>query len=515
MKISLIWRNLIPAIIILGVLIFSVVRIRRAVPDNPPVAVAIKNADLKLYWNRQYNDGDATILKLKAGDSLLVLGYGKPTNHEAYYWVETADGQRGFVSPLAIDERAVIVKSKNEDTKKYIGDTVRVIRQEKDSETSYEVKTSDGTVLHAVRSEFRFLTDLELGYPELYTPMGPQYISKAKFEELCQTKTPAELENYFDKSMTVQRVDSGMRMFFNVSVLDTETGIKMRPDVSFTKADAAGVSLIQYKDSTDKNAFFLKTIPLTGAVVDIFHSFIDESYYRYDFDLNDLEGWKIFLSYVLIFVLGLFWLCGTCFLLGHIIMALIPLRYPFIWLGNHAVRWVVATLLIISIYIWTVLMLTWGAWWWAFLPVIAFMAISFEGRFMTKIMEQRCPQCKSMDSYVRVDITFVDEEYKWCTEHEYDMLVSSHTERWQTWTETVWKYGDGHTRTDKSNVKNHARTTEVHQYKDYKVLYLVKHYLDTYECKTCGAQYENHRYDPIEQDRELIGTHQETSVSGG
>ena len=127
MKISLIWRNLIPAIIILGVLIFSVVRTRRAIPENPLVATVIKNADLTLYWNRHYKAGDATILKLKTGDSLQVLGIGKPTNHEAYYWVETADGQRGFVSPLAIDERAVIVKGSKDDIKEYIGDTVRVI----------------------------------------------------------------------------------------------------------------------------------------------------------------------------------------------------------------------------------------------------------------------------------------------------------------------------------------------------------------------------------------------------
>lgn len=513
MKISLIWRNLIPAIIILGVLIFSVVRTRRAIPENPLVATVIKNADLTLYWNRHYKAGDATILKLKTGDSLQVLGIGKPTNHEAYYWVETADGQRGFVSPLAIDERAVIVKGSKDDIKEYIGDTVRVIGLKKDSKVTYDVKTSDGTDLQTTRSEIKFLTEMELDNYQLTSPIGPRYISKEKFEALCQTMTPAEIEDYFDKSMTVQRVDSGVRMFLNVSVLDPQTGVQMRPDISFPKADVAGVGHIQYKDSTDRNAFFLETIPLTGAIVDVCHSFIDESYYWYNLNLKELDGWKYYLAMALVFVFGFCWLYATCFLLAHIIMALIPLRHPFIWLSNYAVRWVITALIIISIYIWTVLMLTWGVWWWFFLPVIAYMAISFEDRFMRKIMEQRCPQCKSMDSYTRVNTAFVDKALQWCTESEYDKLVSSNTARWKTWTETVWKMGDGSTRTDKSNVQNHSRTTRVHQYKDFKVLYLVKHYLDTYECVTCGAQYDRDRYEPIEQSREFVGTHQETNVT--
>lgn len=466
MKISLIWKNLIPAVIILTVLVFSVVRTRRDTPENPPIVTVIKKADLTFYWNRKCKDTDATVMKLKPGDSLQVLGYGKPTKHEPFYWVETTDGQRGFVLPSVVDTSAVAV-----------------------------------------------IEDIKTFNYQLTSPMGPRYISKAKFEKLCQTMTPEELEDYFDKSMTLQRVDSGVSMFFNVAVLDPETGIQMRPKVSFPKTDAAGASDIQYKDSTDRNAFFLETIPLTGAIVDVFHVFIDESYYWYSVNLKNLEGWKHYLSFVLIFGFGFFWLYATCFLLGHIVMALITLRYPFKWLGNYAVRWVVTALIIITLYIWTVLMLTWGAWWWAFLPVVAFMAISFEDRFMRKIMEQRCPHCKSMGSYTRVDTEFVDEALQWCTESEYDKLVSSNTERWQTWTETVWKMGDGSYRTDKHNVQNHSRTTRVHQYNDFKVLYLVKHYCDTYECDICGAQYEQDRYEPIEQSREYVGSHQTTSVS--
>ena len=513
MKISLVWKNLIPALIVLVLLVFSVVRTRRELPQTPPQTVLIKDADMTFYWNRGCTDKLTTSIKLKRGDSLKVLGIGKPTNDYDYYWVETMDGQRGMISPLAIDQRAVVVKGHSDEVKANIGDTATILGMKGDSKYTYNLKCSDGEQIQATRSELRYLTELELGNYQLTTPMGPYYVTKEKFEKLCKSKTAAELEDYFDHAMTVCRVDSGLRMYLNVAVLDTKTGIYAFPDITFDKTDAAGVSDIQWRDSLDRNSFFLKTLPLAGSIIDAGHSLINESFYWYSVKLRELEGWKHYLSIVLLFVLGFFWLYGTCFLLGHIFLSLVPLRYPLIWLSNNAIRWCTTALVLVLLYIWCVLMFAWGVWWWAFLPVVAYMAISFEGRFMDKILMLRCNQCKSMDSYERIHSELINESLQWCTESEYDKLVSRETERWKTWDEITYRWSSGRTETHKSNERNHSRTTSVRQYKDYKVLYLVKEYEDTYVCQCCGAQYKQTRNVPIEQSRELAGTHQTTSVS--
>ena len=95
---------------------------------------------------------------------------------------------------------------------------------------------------------------------------------------------------------------------------------------------------------------------------------------------------------------------------------------------------------------------------------------------------------------------------------EYDKLVSSNIDRWTTYTERVTTWGDGHKTYDKFNIKQHFRTTSVHQYRDYKVLYLDQEFLDTYECDHCGRQYQRTRINPIEKERQETGIHLNTEV---
>lgn len=455
MKIKMMFHNLIPAIILAVILVFATNHSQRSLPQDAPVAVLNENADLMFFWNKNLKEKDMTTDQLKRGDSLRILGYASADRNKCF-WVETEDGQRGMVRAEALPDQ-----------------------QEQDD--------------YMVRSK-----------------IGSYHLSKEKFEKLCETKTPAELEKLLGDALTVCRQDSGVKMHLNLAVFDSKEGRFMHPDVSFPHPDRAGEARIDWKDSTDYNVLFLKWLPLTSNIIDMGHTLIDGGYY--DSSLNaKWDGWKHFLFAAIAALLGLIWLFLTPFMIPHAVLSLVPLRYPLIWLGNKPLRMVVYALLFVCLYIWTVLALAWGASWWAFIPVMLILVAIFPGRFM-EFLETRCPDCKCMQSYRCIESELVDEKLVWRTRSEYDKLVSKNTDRWTTYTERVTTWGDGHKTYDKFNIKQHQRTTKVHQYRDVKILYLDQEFLDTYACSCCGREYQRTRINPIEKDRQDMGVHLDTEV---
>ena len=199
-------------LVLLAIYISSICYSNRSVSDDPPQIVLKKSTDMYFKWDKDY----VTKVSLKAGDSLSVLAHASSTSTDGkQYWVETRDGQRGLVSQDDADN----------------GMAANNIPE-------YNRKQNLGTLK----------------------------MSQNHFNEMCTTKTPAELDELWDLAEFVCHTDSGITMRYQVAVLKKEDGKIYRPVVTFQNDSLSSVSWGEPLVAI--NGWLLRILPASSAIVD-------------------------------------------------------------------------------------------------------------------------------------------------------------------------------------------------------------------------------------------------------
>lgn len=501
--------NLSILILLSAIFLVDIIARDNTLPKDPVTYVAEKPMKVMSRFDR-----DTVYTKVKKGEVLQILGYdeanwGSPTT----FWVQTQDGMRGVV-PCC--EMGVPMGIWNDDTKQY--DEVEILRIDY-KEHKYNCRLADGE-----KKELKF---------DKVTPLFPDtlkvkhleaisecYVSREKFEREYLGFTYAENEKKNNPALYVAKQKDSLLVIYPMSVINLENGNRYRPIVAYHEDKAESVRYDYYNDRSD---WLIRIWPGLGAIMDngLASYIIGGSMYevtpQIGEHLSTIEKIGTYALAVVLIIFILLWLFVTPMIPVFLIGCLMHVRQVFYPLNDKVLGMVVSIVAIISTYIWATMMLAWGMML-LFLVVYIFVGLFVTGyvcAFLeTGVPRGRCPGCRSIDSITFKDSKFHSEYTKWMRETEYVKLVSQKTQKWQTWTQRTTTYGDGHQTSERINVQDHKRVISTHLYDDYKVLYHVDVYENTYKCPVCG--YIEHSYPEkyTELERKYLGTHTETTTSG-
>ena len=450
----------------LAIYVVSISYSTRSVPDDPLQVTTLKNTDLLFAWEYK-NESTAP---LKVGDSLSVLGYYGDT-----YWVETRDGKRGTVKRDAIDNKVII----NSKSNTMVGDTLELVRME--TPIKAVCKAKDGEEYYFIDDAYTYLTKTQLSDFQLKDKMGRIHMSKKHFEKMCATKTSAELDSLWDHAKYVCPTDSGLMMYFNIAVLDTKGHIYY-PTVVFHKDSSPTINW--GKDQDFMNGWLLRLLPGTGQIVDMFHVAIDGFYYQVS-KLNALP-WYIYYPGYLVFLFFFFlWLFSGFAFVPEFFHVFVPMRWPYHFMSNTVLKWFLWSITAICLYIWFVLTLVWGCWW--FIPILGMLmpGAIFFGLTLDYVY-MRCPHCHSFDQFKTTEENHTGHSF--FTEARSKLIASIKGKTKKT--ETYTKWSDGRI----TNHKLHTET-DIHKvYEDIDDVYRTDYYTDKRVCSRCGTSW-NYDYE--------------------
>lgn len=466
----------------LAIFVVSVSYSTRSVPEEPLQVTTLKNTDLQFEWEYK-NESTAP---LKVGDSLSVLGYYGDT-----YWVETRDGKRGTVKRDAIDNKVII----NSKSPTMVGDTLELVRME--TPIKAVCKAKDGEEYYFIDYAYTYLTKTQLSDYQLKDKMGRIHMSKKHFEKMCATKTSAELDSLWDHARYVCPTDSGLMMYFNIAVLDPKGHIYY-PTLLFH--DHSSPTINWGKDQDFMNGWLLRLLPGTGLIVDLFHVAIDGFYYQVS-SLNALPWYIYYPGYLVFLFFFMLWLfCGYYFVYEFFDIFL-PMRRPYQFMSNTALKWFLWGVFAISTYVWVVLTMVWGCWW--FLLIIGmFFPVAYVFSSILDDIYRRCPHCHSFDQFKTTEERHTGRSF---FSEVRSRLVDSIKGKTKI-RETYKVMSDG-------SIKDrvvHTETDIHNKYEDIKDTYQTDSYTDTRVCSCCGKRWE---FDYEKEDRlvksEKTGTHTE------
>ena len=510
---------------IAGIVVLSVIFIgqrillNKSFSDKPIRIVVDRNVPLV----SMIAGDEETIGKIKKGDTVDYLGVVAGTRHHPYgLLVQTKEGERGLLAaaemgfPMMMengsDSQPVQVKSLFRDKGKNKGAKGTLY---------YNIVNARGEKKKVHLDEVRPVLPDSLSKKRL-DKEGDYYMTKAKFERLYIGHKLAENDARYRPAWLIDKTKKGFLAYYpNIEVIDSDG--KFRNPMVVYGADSVAVTYA-FEDSHAKgnNRWIVKWMPLLGTIVDVdFFAAMIESSMRYDWIHGDDENYSAkaeiewgdipILSYVGLFfwiVLGLIWIFVGFTLVTLLMEAALYWRFTYYHLPDNIVAILFAVVAVVVTYIWTALMAVWGCLW-LFLPVIPFAgycAYLYSVRMLSTAPHTRCPDCKRMETIEFHSRTFQREYDEWRPESK---AISSHTERWKTWTDVTTKWSDGSTTHRREDERNHSRTTT--QYADYSVLYHVRLYHRNYYCPECGYKEYKPEEELTELQRHYRGQH--TSVT--
>jgi len=471
-------------IVLLAIYISSLCYSNRSVSDDPPQIVLKKSTDMYFRWDEDH----VTKVSLKAGDSLSVLAHASGTSPDGkLYWVETRDGRRGLVSQDDADNGMAVI---NTQAGTMVGDTVKVVRME--TPLQAVVKAKDGEEYFFNYTSYNYLTANKMPAYNRKHKLGTIKMSEKHFEEMCTTKTPAELDELWDHAEFVNHTDSGLTIRYQVAVMKKEDGKIYRPVVTFRNDSLTSVSWGTPLASI--NGWLLRILPGSSIIVDGWHPAIDSFYYSIQF--LDPYPWYIYIpGYVLLILIWLIWLFFSFLAIPFLVLALIAMRIPFSFMSNRVLRWFSLGVLFLCAYIWLVLMLVTDHWWFIMIPCLGVIAWLFY-LYLDIYLDRRCPHCGTMSDYENIndEITSIG------------LAKTRSSKMIQTLRRTV-------TKRIVSNEMIRLDTKDENLYQDFIDTYRVYDHTATIKCNHCGGEWE-HYYKTSELiNREDDGMHIDTSSS--
>ena len=423
-------------LVLVAIYISSLCYSNRSVSDDPPQIVLKKNTDMFFRWDKD----SVTKITLKAGDSISVLAHASSTSVDGkLYWAQTRDGQRGLVSQEDADDGMTANKMPD-----------------------YNRKHNLGTIK----------------------------MSQKHFEEMCTTKTPAELDELWNHAEFMCHTDSGLTARYQVAVMKKDNGKIYRPVVTFRNDSLTNISWEQPLVSI--NGWLLRILPGSSIIVDGWHHAIDSFYYPIQF-LDQYPWYIYFPGWAALIVIWLIWLLLTFLAIPFLVLILIVTRIPFSFMSNRVLKWFSYGVLYVCAYIWMVLLLVSDHWWFIVIPCLGVVVWIFQ-LYIEGYIDSRCPHCGEINDYhVKDDVIT-------------DVTTSKH--RSSKFVQTLERTITTHTRGKKIESRD---IEDKNLYQDFIDTYRVYHHKETIKCNRCGGEWEHYYKSSDLIDREDAGMHTENS----
>ncbi|MDE6556698.1 MAG: hypothetical protein K2K55_07020 [Duncaniella sp.] len=467
-----------------------------------------------------YFGNDTIEQPLAKGDSVRFIGYDNP-KFRSEYLVETSDGRRGFIYNWWVDV-PMIIKSK-----KHYGDSMTINTPPRMRHTKYGyeyplkdevtgILTSTGVKVKIKPLEFvpavKDVEKYEIGkFKEGFT----RIMSKSKFDKISQGLSLTEASSKIGPvTETAVLKDGTIRTLYHDYVFNSADGKFYRPEITFG-ADSVAVStgLVLARD---RNPWLLKILPFADCIFDLpVTSYLSRtSIYNYNGFLYTSNSTPMKIAR---WTLGILFFAG--FLIWLFAISIIPygmidyilyhprLLFPVSDLG---VRIISAMLGAIFAYYWIVVLLGWGAYWWAILLVIGcscFLWEVFSSPLENTVPHCRCQNCRAMYTMILVNKDFLNSEH--ATENKSrSRTVAQNRTRTKHYTE-VRRNGYKIREEDVRYTTQVDSTIETDHYKE-NVRY--DNYMLHYQCEVCGYRERKRMKDRNVLDRQYKGTtsHQES-----
>ena len=479
--------------------------IRYAITEKTTVAVPIS-----------VPDRDTVVITIPAGDTVSVLGYELSGSlyDNNYLYVETSDGTRGYMNMAVMGWNLMMSRQRGKiKDAPPIGDTLRILTTLSNGRYRVLDLRNDSTYdVHATYTQ-PLLPD---SIKDMEEDGGYVYMSKAKLERRFIGRTLAEADSLTLPMRFVAHKGGQIIARSRIRIFDPDDG-----NVYSVRFICSPDGVIQSYDTFAKrtrNRLILKYLPWADKIVDQgwLAKLIEEPIYE-TFPAGRNMSWVVWgLLVLLAAIYGFFGLLWQAFI-GYIPMFLaaflIHYRYVYYPLSDTVLTVLLSIIGILGAYAWGVMILIWGSYWWFVFPA-AFFAFPFAWAITTMVLNThphtRCIGCRRLNTMSFETRTLHQEYDEWRTESKRGQLLSSVTDRWQTWTQNTVTRGGSVVSSYKTNVQNHSQTTDTYRMHDYEVLYHVKIWDDIYRCSECGQDEHDYPRDEKELDRRYVGSHTES-----
>lgn len=472
-----------------------------------------------LVADRQMNiysifDNDTVRTQVNQGDTLQVLGYmgARYSSYRHRLFVANDKGVRGCIFLDEIGYKFIDTKSDSIDTL-----TVTAIPNAADRYRC-ECVTTGGESVKVKIEDIEPILPEEILNLRMREEENTYYMSEKRFSREYLGQSFADNSKRYREAYNVAVLRDTLRAKYGVSVVEIASGKHCAPIVSYNDSlVAVSVAYDSYNTASD---WIICNLPFVCDVMDMpFLTNLTQTmvYDKFTSQLNK-TWWKnlhIYAMLLLYVIMALIWVYFTPLLPVFILGLLLNIRQIFRPLGDKTMQAIIYVVAVASTLIWICALLGWGIY--SLLILLFYLSFRFSCSMVTKplksdIPHERCRSCRQLYSnkYLKSDL---EREYdKWFSESVFARTLSSHTEKWKTWTEVTTTYTDGHQEKSKKDEKTHKRTTDNDLYNDYDVLYHVKEFKHTYKCEVCGNEEYTYSMTRKELERKHKGYHTEETT---
>ncbi len=483
-----------------------------ALPSNPATYTATKA--LKIHSDL---GSDTVVTRVKKGEVLTVYAYrpASESHMHASLWVQTANGVRGFLHVVDTDFPVV---AWNETTETL--DTIKVTGFDgTEVYDKYICTFPDGKEAKIRLQKIRPLLPDSLTR-KVYANNSNVYMSLQKFESAYIGSTYAENDEKFRPALHTAISQGNLRATYPITVIDTKTGLRHRPVVTYDITGKAVSYEWAHENSNTQwitknypGLRYIVDIPIVGRIInspmynDFFWMQVDEV----EDDTSIGETVLIIALVILILIPCLLWFFLPPLIPTVLIGVLLHKRQVFKGIGNRNMVLLLFVVTLASLYLWLGIMYAWGMFDFVGLAILYVVVKTFLMVF--KIFSYRCYVCGGLETmdYLRKDIL---KQYKqWLPYAKKRQVLSESKNRWQSWTTTTRIYSDGHKEVSNHNYQTHVDTTTTTLYDDYEILYLITEERHWHKCNICGEENYHDWADYKELDRRDTGQHTETHTT--
>lgn len=497
-------------------------------PDrNTEVKLAANSKDV--LFLTKYEKGVPYKINIKTvypNDSVKILG----VSEDYLYWAETSDGQRGWIAPEAFDKRAFLLDNKEltirgaeegaDKNRVSYKDTLTVIsRGAIDDFYDIDIMTvmdSKGTVYEKVTENMIPVLAVE---KNIYTVKNKfsgidyyKFFTKEKFEKEFIGGDYYALDSKYYCAAFVTKKAGVTTAIYPFKVFDKATGCFYRPTLTIV---GGYYQSVEYDEFDSYNHFILKWMPLVSQVIDcgIFAPLLDVPVYEEvdDYRLAGIDPGNqgpvlkiLCIILIIIMALVFFFVYFTAIhVVPFFFFGLLLFEKPLKFLGDKGVIIISIILEVLSIYLWSILLMADNYYWWFILPVLILSvswAIKSFKEFFDAFPYNRCFDCRRNFTY-KFDRTITIRNYlQWRKSTEMGGVIGINTYKYQTYD----LYSDGSRR----NFQTHTKKQKIRQYDVYNVLLDITEYQDIFKCSKCGDEIKSSIYERrVEKERKYLSSY--------
>ncbi len=452
---------------------------------------------------RQRFDRDTISTTLAKGDSVRILGIDRSSFGQKWL-VETHKGDIGWVDASDLPVIRQIVTDGNDK-----GDTVSVTAIWLGAYIhKYAYTNSKGE--EKERSTDDFIPVLDGWDKYAYNRDGRAGICSAgKFEKNTLDKSLDEVNKVFGTPVLLRITPEGMEAQYSWKIYEPSTGQMMRPNVTFGPDSVA--TAVSFGDPTNRAASWLRHMPLASTIINWPVTSLMVRGSRYDafgeaMPSGVMKAVMICLV-VVVLICYFFWMFFTAsmpvLLMGRLV------KYPAVFypLSDQLLRMLMLAVTLVSVYLWSVMMMAWGMFpFWSLLILICgWYSFTLAASPLCEYPHIRCPKCRRLYTIKFDHEDFEYSEIKRGEDIRQGKLLGKRTATWEAWTQVTTYYKNRSSTNHREDVHTRAQDYRTYEYIHYDVTYRLDHYRRYYKCDNCGLIEETTYIETTEINREEIG----------